>query len=134
MKNRDPPKPHILKEVSNDMLLELSLLASILHNKLHVFSCFSWNGSPTSFFFIFPEFYQKSAILDSPLAPSWVQIATQITQVPPKYPPFKAPPATKTSYRTRPFWLFFVRMALGHQKGEKMSPQCRPSTPKGFQR
>jgi len=29
MKNRDPPKPHILKEASNDMLAELPIFASI---------------------------------------------------------------------------------------------------------
>ena len=77
MKNRDPPKPHILKEASSDMLAEPPIFASIFHQKFLFYHVFSGTAPGPHFLSFFPEFYQKSAIWDPALAPSWLPNATQ---------------------------------------------------------
>ena len=68
MKNRDPPKRHILKEASSDMLAEPPFFASIFRRKFMFFHVSSGTAPGLHFFSFFPEFYRKSATLDPPLA------------------------------------------------------------------
>ena len=87
MKNRDPPKPHILKEASSDMLAEPPFFASIFHQNFMFFHVSSGTAPGPHFFSFFPEFYRKSAILDPPLAPSWAPNGAQNRSSGAKGPP-----------------------------------------------
>ena len=84
MEKRDPPKPHILKEASRDMLAEPPFFASICHQNVMFFHASPGTAPGPPFFSFFPEFYRKSAILDPPLAPSWVPNGAQNPPIGPK--------------------------------------------------
>ena len=66
MKNRDPPKPHILKEASSDMLAGPLIFVSIRHENSMFFQVSSGTAPGIHFFSFFPDLYRKSAILDLP--------------------------------------------------------------------
>ena len=73
MKNRDPPKPHILKESSSDMLAEPPIFTLVFHRSSMVFHIFSGTAPRPHLFSIFWKFYWTNPIIYPPLALSWDQ-------------------------------------------------------------
>ena len=74
MKNRDPPKPHILKEASSDMLAEPPIFASIFHQH---FIFFPERLPDLIFSHFFQNFMRKVRFWDPRLDPAGRQGGVQ---------------------------------------------------------
>ena len=84
MKNRDPPKPHILKEAWSDMLVEPLIFASIFHEDYMFFHVLSGTAPGPPFLLFFRHFTGKVRFLTPPWRPAGSQMAPQISQLVPK--------------------------------------------------
>ena len=71
MKNRERPKPHILKEVLSETLVFTLPALSFSHRFFIKISCFFRNGSWTSFFLVFSRILPEKSDFETPAGPSW---------------------------------------------------------------
>ena len=83
MKNRDPPKPHILNEPSSDVLAEPPIFASTFHQNFMFFMFFPNQLPDLSFCHFFLNFTRKLRFrppLWHPAGATLAKVASQIQQ------------------------------------------------------